>query len=40
MRIAVASGKGCTGKTTVSINLAVHVACQGRRVVLAYCDVD
>ncbi|WP_235896711.1 P-loop NTPase [Oceanidesulfovibrio marinus] len=40
LRIAVASGKGGTGKTTVSTNLAVHVARQGRRVVLADCDVE
>ncbi|MFW5734312.1 MAG: P-loop NTPase [Oceanidesulfovibrio sp.] len=40
LRIAVASGKGGTGKTTVTTNLAVHVARQGRNVVVADCDVE
>ena len=40
MRIAVASGKGGTGKTTVATNLA-HVASQrGRSVAYLDCDVE
>lgn len=38
--IAVASGKGGTGKTTVSTNLAVVAASMGRRVALLDCDVE
>lgn len=38
--IAVASGKGGTGKTLVATNLAVFVARAGVRVTLADCDVD
>jgi len=38
MRIAIASGKGGTGKTTVATNLAFR-ACQGGRTV-AYLDCD
>ena len=38
--IAVASGKGGTGKTTVSTNLAMVAANMGRRVALLDCDVE
>ncbi len=38
--IAVASGKGGTGKTLVATNLAVLVARTGLRVTLADCDVE
>lgn len=37
MRISVASGKGGTGKTTVSVNLARVF---GSDVLLADCDVE
>jgi MinD superfamily P-loop ATPase len=40
MRVAVASGKGGTGKTTIATNLAVSLAGQGSRVVYADCDVE
>jgi MinD superfamily P-loop ATPase len=40
MTIAVASGKGGTGKTTVSTNLAMVAASIGRRVALLDCDVE
>ncbi len=40
MNIAVASGKGGTGKTTVALNLAVTVAASGRDVHLLDCDVE
>lgn len=40
MRIAVASGKGGTGKTTVAVNLARVAADAGRRVQLLDCDVE
>lgn len=40
LHIAVASGKGGTGKTTVTTNLAVHAARQGRNVIVADCDVE
>jgi len=40
MRIAVASGKGGTGKTTVATNLAYVAAQAGRSVVYADCDVE
>lgn len=40
MRIAVASGKGGTGKTTVATSLAAAVAGRGRRVFYADCDVE
>lgn len=40
MKIAVASGKGGTGKTTVAVNLAHRAAQVGRTVVYADCDVE
>ena len=40
MRVAIASGKGGTGKTTVATNLAVVAALDGRRVHLLDCDVE
>lgn len=40
MRIAIASGKGGTGKTTVAVNLAVTVSRQGHSVHLCDCDVE
>jgi MinD superfamily P-loop ATPase len=40
MKIAVASGKGGTGKTTVATNLAVVAARAGRGVAYLDCDVE
>jgi MinD superfamily P-loop ATPase len=40
MRIAIASGKGGTGKTIVATNLAATLAAQDHRVVYADCDVE
>ena len=40
MIIAVASGKGGTGKTTVSTSLALSLAAQGQRVAFLDCDVE
>jgi len=40
IKIAVASGKGGTGKTTVATNLAISLASDGQRVVYADCDVE
>ena len=40
MRIAVASGKGGTGKTTVAVNLAVTAARVGLRAAYVDCDVE
>ncbi|MGC8991215.1 MAG: ATP-binding protein [Verrucomicrobiia bacterium] len=40
MKLAVASGKGGTGKTTVATNLAVTLARHGQSVVFADCDVE
>jgi MinD superfamily P-loop ATPase len=40
IRVAVASGKGGTGKTTVATNLVVHAAGSGVRAVYADCDVE
>ncbi len=40
MRIAVASGKGGTGKTTVATNLALLAAQEGRSVAYVDCDVE
>ena len=39
-RIAIASGKGGTGKTTVATNLAFLAAREGRRVAYLDCDVE
>jgi len=40
LKIAIASGKGGTGKTTVATNLAVTLAASGDRVVYVDCDVE
>lgn len=40
MNIAIASGKGGTGKTTISTNLAFTLARQGKSVQLLDCDVE
>jgi len=40
MRIAIASGKGGTGKTTVATNLAVTAAKAGSQVAYLDCDVE
>jgi MinD superfamily P-loop ATPase len=40
VRVAVASGKGGTGKTTLSVNLAALLADQGREVRLLDADVE
>ena len=40
MVIAIASGKGGTGKTTMAVNVAVTVTRQGRPVQLLDCDVE
>jgi len=40
MKIAVASGKGGTGKTTIATNLAVSLARAGRPVQYLDCDVE
>jgi len=40
LTIAVASGKGGTGKTTISTNLALVLAQQGKSVQLLDCDVE
>ena len=40
LRVAVASGKGGTGKTLVSTGLAVLAENAGNRVVLVDCDVE
>lgn len=40
MRIAIASGKGGTGKTTVATNLAYVAARSGRSVAYLDCDVE
>ncbi len=40
MKIAVASGKGGTGKTTVATNLAFVASQNGRTVVYLDCDVE
>ena len=39
MKIAIASGKGGTGKTTLAVNLALRAA-ETRNVVLADLDVE
>ncbi|MFN2351899.1 MAG: P-loop NTPase, partial [Kiritimatiellia bacterium] len=38
--ITIASGKGGTGKTTFSVNLAYALAARGERVRLLDCDVE
>jgi MinD superfamily P-loop ATPase len=40
LRIAIASGKGGTGKTTIATNLAVALAETGARVAYVDCDVE
>jgi MinD superfamily P-loop ATPase len=40
MRIAIASGKGGTGKTTVAVNLAYLYSRMGRKVQYVDCDVE
>jgi MinD superfamily P-loop ATPase len=40
MRIAVASGKGGTGKTTIATNLACSIARTGKTVQYLDCDVE
>jgi len=40
MIVAVASGKGGTGKTTVATNLACLAAQSGYRVTYVDCDVE
>lgn len=40
MKIAIASGKGGTGKTFVSTNIAKAIAKTGRKVTLADCDAE
>ena len=40
MKIAVASGKGGTGKTTVATNLALVASQEGRSVAYLDCDVE
>jgi len=40
MKLAIASGKGGTGKTTVATNLAWIAGCNGRHVAYLDCDVE
>jgi MinD superfamily P-loop ATPase len=40
MKVTIASGKGGTGKTTVSTNLTAYLAEHGKFVVLADLDVE
>ncbi len=40
MKIAVASGKGGTGKTTIAVSLALTLADQGKAVTYVDCDVE
>jgi MinD superfamily P-loop ATPase len=40
LKVAVASGKGGTGKTTIAVNLAVNLARQGIKTAYVDCDVE
>ena len=40
MKIAVASGKGGTGKTTIAVNLAVVALIRGKKAAYVDCDVE
>ena len=40
MKIAIASGKGGTGKTTIAVNLALTISSLGQPVTLLDCDVE
>jgi len=40
MKLAIASGKGGTGKTTIAVNLACVLAARGRAVQYLDCDVE
>ncbi len=40
MKIAIASGKGGTGKTTIATNLASTIAKMGKKVQFLDCDVE
>ena len=40
MQIAIASGKGGTGKTTVAVNLAYALKARGEKIRLFDCDVE
>lgn len=40
MKVAIASGKGGTGKTTVAVNLACVLADNGHTVQYLDCDVE
>ena len=40
MRLAIASGKGGTGKTTVASNLAAYLQSTGEEVTMVDCDVE
>ena len=40
MKIAIASGKGGTGKTTIATNLACTIAQTGKTVQYLDCDVE
>jgi MinD superfamily P-loop ATPase len=40
MKVAVASGKGGTGKTTFAVNLAYCLAAKGEKIRLLDCDVE